>query len=111
QRRRERVARVGGEWTRRNREVVASVSNFIPKPHTPYQWNGMQTREYFRWAGDYLHRKKSNRSVKIKQDDIETSLLEGILTRGDRRVSPGLYEAWRRGARFDGWKECFNPQL
>ena len=65
------------------------MSNFVPKPHTPYQWNGMQSREYFRWAGDYLHRQKRNKVVKIKQHDIETSLLEGILTRGDRRVSPG----------------------
>jgi radical SAM family uncharacterized protein len=107
----ETISAVGKEATGRYKEVTASVSNFIPKPHTPYQWNGMQTREYFRWAGDYLHRQKTNRNVKIKQHDIETSLLEGILTRGDRRVAPGLYEAWRRGARMDGWKECFNPEL
>jgi radical SAM family uncharacterized protein len=107
----ETISAVGKEATGRYKDVTASVSNFIPKPHTPYQWNGMQTREYFRWAGDYLHRRKSNRFVKIKQHDIETSLLEGILTRGDRRVSAGLYEAWKRGARFDGWKECFKPEL
>jgi radical SAM family uncharacterized protein len=107
----EAISAVGKEATGRYKEVTASVSNFIPKPHTPYQWNGMRTREYFRWAGDYLHRLKTNRNVKIKQHDIETSLLEGILTRGDRRVSPGLYEAWQRGARMDGWKECFNPDL
>jgi radical SAM superfamily enzyme YgiQ (UPF0313 family) len=93
------------------KEVTASVSNFVPKPHTPYQWNGMQSRDYFRRAGDYLHRRKRNKLVKIKQHDVETSLLEGILTRGDRRVSAGLYEAWKRGARFDGWKECFNAEL
>jgi len=107
----EAISAVGKEVTGRYREVVASVSNFVPKPHTPYQWNGMQTREYFRWAGDYLHRRKRSKFVKIKQHDVETSLLEGILTRGDRRVAPGLYEAWRRGARFDGWKECFKPEL
>jgi len=107
----ETISAVGKEATGRYKEVTASVSNFIPKPHTPYQWNGMQTREYFRWAGDYLHRQKTNRNVKIKQHDIETSLLEGILTRGDRCVSPGLYEAWKRGARMDGWKECFNAEL
>ena len=104
----EAISEVGKQATGRHKEVTASVSNFVPKPHTPYQWNGMQSRDYFRWAGDYLHRQKRNKFVKIKQHDIETSLLEGILTRGDRRVSPGLYEAWKRGARFDGWKECFN---
>jgi radical SAM family uncharacterized protein len=107
----ETICRIGKEVTGRYKEVTASVSNFVPKPHTPYQWNGMQTREYFAWAGDYLHRRKTERSVKIKQHDIETSLLEGILTRGDRRVSPVLYAAWKRGARMDGWKECFKPQL
>lgn len=107
----EAISRIGKEATGRYAEVTASVSNFVPKPHTPYQWNGMQTRDYFRWAGDYLHRRKSLRAVRVKQHDIETSLLEGILTRGDRRVAPALYEAWKRGARLDGWKECFNPDL
>jgi len=107
----ERIAEISKQATGRYKDVTASVSNFVPKPHTPYQWNGMQTREYFRWAGDYLHRQKHHRSVKIRQHNIETSLLEGILTRGDRRVSPGLYEAWRRGARLDSWDECFKPDL
>jgi len=89
----------------------ASVSNFVPKPHTPYQWNGMQTREYLRWAGEYMRRRCRMKSVKVSQHSIETSLLEGILTRGDRRVAVGLEEAWRRGARLDGWRECFNPKL
>jgi radical SAM superfamily enzyme YgiQ (UPF0313 family) len=110
----ERIAQISKEASGKYKEVVASVSNFVPKPHTPYQWNGMAEREYFRWAGQYLWNKKSKalkEIVKVKQHDIETSLLEGILTRGDRRVSPALHEAWKRGARMDGWKECFNSQL
>ncbi|QVL33231.1 TIGR03960 family B12-binding radical SAM protein [Telmatocola sphagniphila] len=107
----ETIARIGKEVRGRFADVTASVSNFVPKPHTPYQWNGMQTRDYFKWAGQYLRSKVRIRSVTIKQHDIETSLLEGILTRGDRRVAPGLYEAWKRGARLDGWKEKFNPCL
>ena len=107
----ETISHIGKEVTGKYMEVTASVSNFVPKPHTPYQWNGMQTRDYFRWAGDYLHRRKRLRSVKIKQHDIETSLLEGILTRGDRRVAAALYEVWKRGARLDGWRECANPKL
>jgi hypothetical protein len=87
------------------------VSNFVPKPHTPYQWNGMQTREYLREAGAYLRNRVKLRSVKIKQHDVDTSLLEGLLTRGDRRVSVALEEAWRRGARLDGWRENFNAGL
>ena len=107
----ETISRIGKEVTGSYKDVTASVSNFVPKPHTPYQWNGMQDREYFRWVGQYLHGQSRMKSVKVKQHDIETSLLEGILTRGDRRVSPALYEAWKRGARMDGWKECFNAKL
>ena len=107
----ETIAEISKQVTGRYKDVVASVSNFVPKPHTPYQWNGMQSREYFRWAGDYLHRRKRLKAVKIKQHDVETSLLEGILTRGDRRVAAGMYEAWKRGARLDSWSECFRPEL
>jgi radical SAM family uncharacterized protein len=107
----EEIARISKQVTGRYREVTASVSNFVPKPHTPYQWNGMQNREYLRWAGEYMRRRCRMKSVKVSQHSIETSLLEGILTRGDRRVAVGLEEAWRRGARLDGWRECFNPKL
>jgi radical SAM family uncharacterized protein len=107
----ENIARISKQVTGRYKDVTASVSNFVPKPHTPYQWNGMQTREYLREAGDYLRRRCRLKAVTIKQHDVETSLLEGLLTRGDRRVARVLEEAWRRGARMDGWRECFRPQL
>ncbi len=107
----ENIARISKEVKGRYLDVTASVSNFVPKPHTPYQWNGMQTREYLQSAGDYLRRKVRLKAVKIKQHDIELSLLEGVLTRGDRRVAIALEEAWRRGCRLDGWRECFKPQV
>ena len=93
----EHISAIGKEVKRRYVEVTASVSNFVPKPHTPYQWNGMQTREYLRWAGQYLKKRCKLKAAKVKQHDVECSLLEGILTRGDRRVAPALEEAWRRG--------------
>jgi radical SAM family uncharacterized protein len=107
----EHIARIGKEVRGRYVEVTASVSNFVPKPHTPYQWNGMQTREYLQWAGQYMKRRCKLRSVKIKQHNIECSLLEGVLTRGDRRIAPALEEAWRRGCRLDGWTEHFQPEI
>lgn len=107
----ETISRIGKEVTGKYKEVTASVSNFVPKPHTPYQWNGMQTREYLQWAGRYLRSKVRLKTVTIKHHDVETSLLEGILTRGDRRVAEALEEAWRRGARLDGWRECFNSEI
>jgi len=107
----EHISAIGREVRGRPVEVTASVSNFVPKPHTPYQWNGMQTREYLLWAGQYLRKRCRNRAVRIKQHDIECSLLEGVLTRGDRRVAAALEKAWRRGCRFDGWRECFKPEV
>ena len=107
----ETIARIGKEERGRYAKVTASVSNFVPKAHTPYQWNAMQTREYFHWAHQYLKSRCSLRSVQVKCHDVETSLLEGVLSRGDRRVGRAIEIAWRRGARLDGWHEHFAPQL
>ncbi|QEH36788.1 Radical SAM superfamily protein [Aquisphaera giovannonii] len=107
----ETIARIGKEVTGRYADVTAAVSNFVPKPHTPYQWNGMKPREYFHWAHKYLRSRVRVRSVSVKVHDIERSLLEGILTRGDRRVAAAVEEAWRRGARLDAWTEYFDANL
>ncbi|MBW3600556.1 MAG: TIGR03960 family B12-binding radical SAM protein [Planctomycetes bacterium] len=104
----ETIARIGKEERGRYPKVTASVSNFVPKAHTPYQWNGMQSREYFSWAHKYLWSRRKIRSVNIKCHDTETSLLEGILSRGDRRVAEAIELAWRRGARLDSWSEQFD---
>ncbi len=92
-------------------DVVANVSNFVPKPQTPFQWHAMQRREYFRWAHEFLHRRKRLRSVRLRCHDIEASLLEGVLCRGDRRTGEAIELAWRRGARFDAWAEKLRPEL
>ena len=105
----ETIARIGKEERGRWANVTASVSNFVPKAHTPYQWNAMQTREYFRQAQQYLKRQRRG-SVSIKCHDIETSLIEGVLSRGDRRVAEAIELVWRRGARMDSWREQFDPQ-
>ncbi len=107
----ETIARIGKDVTGRYADVTASVSNFVPKPHTPYQWNGMRDRDYFHWAHRYIRQQVRIKSVTVKCHSIETSLLEGILTRGDRRVAAALEEAWRRGARLDAWTEHFNARL
>jgi radical SAM family uncharacterized protein len=105
----ETIARIGKEERGRWANVTASVSNFVPKAHTPYQWNAMQTRDYFRQAQQYLKRQRRG-SVSIKCHDIETSLIEGVLSRGDRRVAEAIELVWRRGARMDSWREHFDPQ-
>ena len=104
----ETIARIGKETTGRYPKVTASVSNFVPKAHTPYQWNGMQNAEYFRWAHQYLYSRRRLRAVHIKCHHIETSLLEGALSRGDRRMSRAIEIAWRNGSRLDSWQEHMN---
>jgi radical SAM family uncharacterized protein len=104
----ETIAQIGKEERGRYARVTASVSNFVPKAHTPYQWNGMQRREYFEWAHRYLRSRRTIRSVEVKCHDIDTSLLEAVLSRGDRRIGTAVELAWRRGARLDSWREQMN---
>lgn len=107
----ETISQLGKEVRGRFATVVANVANLVPKPQTPYQWNAMQRREYFRQVHDYLRRQKRLRSVEVKCHDIETSLLEGVMCRGDRRVGEAIELAWQRGARFDAWTERAQPDL
>jgi radical SAM family uncharacterized protein len=104
----ETISSIGKEVLGRYVAVTASVSNFVPKAHTPYQWNGMQTRDYLHWARRYLKDRKQIRAVQVKCHPVETSMLEGVLSRGDRRIAPALELAWRRGSRFDSWTGHMN---
>jgi radical SAM family uncharacterized protein len=103
------ISRLGKEVTGRYATVVANVSNFVPRPHTPYQWHGMRRREYFQQAHRYLWERNRYRTIQVKCHDVDTSLLECVLARGDRRLSAVIETAWRRGARFDAWTEEFQP--
>lgn len=107
----EHISRIGKEVTGRLASVVANVSNFVPKPHSPYQWNAMQRAEYFREAHRHLWRRRQLRCVDIKCHDVQTSMLEGIFSRGDRRIADVIELAWRRGARFDSWRDQARPEL
>ncbi len=107
----ETIARIGRDVRGRFPKITASVSNFVPKAHTPYQWNGMQRRDYFQWAHQYLRDRVKIRSVQVKCHPVETSMLEGLLSRGDRRLADVIELAWRRGARLDSWSEKLNAPL
>lgn len=90
--------------------VTASVSWLVPKPHTPLAWAPQQSFDYFMNARrTIIDTCKSLRkvSVSVKFHYIESSILEGILSRGDRRLSGVLEEAYKLGAKFDCWNEHF----
>lgn len=92
--------------------VTASVSWLVPKPFTPLQWAAQQTGAYFNAVRARLRELGRSRksAVKIQTHTPERSVLEGVLARGDRRLGVVIHEAWRRGARLDGWDDCFEHQ-
>jgi radical SAM family uncharacterized protein len=94
-------------------QVTASVGWLVPKPFTPLQWAAQPRREYFLEVRRQLvSLQRSRRSaVQIRTHDVETSILEAVFARGDRRLGPVIYEAWKRGARFDGWTETFDARI
>lgn len=92
-------------------KINVSVSSFVPKPHTAFQWHPQISVAEIRRKQAYLRSLVRDRSVSLNWHDAETSFMEGVFSRGDRRLSRVLIEAWRRGARFDGWSEHFKFQL
>jgi radical SAM superfamily enzyme YgiQ (UPF0313 family) len=87
--------------------VHVSVSNFVPKPHTPFQWEGMEVREQLALKQSYMRRAMPTRQIRLSLHDVRTSMLEGALSRSDERVADVIESAWRGGARFDAWTDMF----
>ena len=90
--------------------LVVSCSLFVPRPQTPLQWAVMDDADKLN-AKVQLLRGRLPRDVGLKWHDPATSRLEAIMARGDRAVATLIEEAWRRGARFDGWREVFDQGI
>lgn len=88
--------------------VTVSVSNFVPKPHTPFQWRGQDSYDNFIEKHNYLREKLKMRNVTFNYHDSPISVLEAVFARGDRRTGKLLEQAYRNGCMFDGWSESFN---
>ena len=96
-------------------QIVVSTSFFVPKPFTPFQWARMCTKE------EFLHRayvvnheikeQKNKKSIKYNWHEADVTVLEGILARGDRRISAAIRRAYEKGCLFDSWSECFQNRL
>ncbi len=95
----------------RSIKIHVSVSTFIPKPFTPFQWVEMVDREGINEKLDFLRDNLKGRGLSFSWNDPELSLLEGAFSRGDRRLAAVLASAWEKGCRFDGWNEVFDFQL
>ncbi|MFW6133248.1 MAG: TIGR03960 family B12-binding radical SAM protein [Planctomycetota bacterium] len=106
-----RLSETGREVIAQPGAVNASVSWFVPKPHTPLQWEPMRDEEYFWSVREHLRAATRRSAVNVKFHRIERSILEGVLARGDRRLAEVIEGAWRRGARLDSWNEHFDYDL
>ena len=91
--------------------VTVSVSNFVPKAHTPFQWAAQDRPEEFRAKHDHLAKQLHIKGVTLNYHETKTSNLEAIFARGDRKVCRLLEHAYHLGCKFDGWTEYFKPQL
>lgn len=88
--------------------ISISVSVFIPKASTPFQWCAQTPDDEVKRRQQLLLKSVKNRAVRVHYHDAETSLLEAVLSRAGRDMAPVIEGAWRRGARFDAWTEQFS---
>lgn len=88
--------------------VSISVSCFVPKPFTPFQWEAQDTMEQLKAKQQLLLESVKSRKISVSYHDARTSFLEGVFARGDRRLCDVMERAWRKGCRFDSWDECFS---
>jgi radical SAM family uncharacterized protein/radical SAM-linked protein len=86
------------------------ISSFVPKAHTPFQWERLTSTARLREAQTRLQQRLRHRMIQLKWHTVETSYLEAVFARGDRRLGPVLVNAHRLGCKFDGWDEQFNFQ-
>ncbi len=99
------VLKVGRREIGKRAKVHAGVSNFVPKPHTPFQWVACDSMEQMQAKQLLLKQQIRGAGLKLNWNDPEETLLEAWLSRGDRRLAEVVYEAWRRGAKFDAWQD------
>jgi radical SAM family uncharacterized protein len=103
------VRAVGRKVHGRRAQVNVSVNTFIPKPHTPFQWAGMEPAASIREKQALLRRALRGGGLKLGYSDPEETTLEAVLARGDRRLGAVVQRAWELGARFDAWGEQRDP--
>jgi radical SAM family uncharacterized protein/radical SAM-linked protein len=98
--------------TAKNRgQVTISLSTFVPKPHTPFQWQRQIGIEETTSRQDFFRRHLKSRNITVKWHDARMSLLEGILSRGGEETGALIEKAFRLGCRFDGWSDRFRFDL
>lgn len=103
------IVRLGRSLMGEAPRINLSLSSFIPKPHTPFQWLPMDEEEALREKQRFVRAGLGRlKSVKVKEHPTKSSVLEAVFSRGDRRLAAVLARAWKSGARFDAWRDQFD---
>lgn len=96
-------------------QITTSTSFFVPKPFTPFQWVRMNTADEFEDKAHFLasriRSQLNQKSIKYHWHDSDTTILEGLLARGDRRLSKLLVDVYNKGCIFDSWTDCFKKDV
>jgi len=95
----------------KNLRITVSVSSFVPKPFTPFQWEKQDKTEEFERKQNLLKKELTDKQISFKWHDSKTSSLEGVFARSDRRLGKVLLAAYQYGCKFDSWDEYFRPDL
>ena len=93
---------------KRGVRITVSTAYFVPKPHTAFQWEGQISEEEYQRRVKLLRDNMRGRSIQYNWHECDTSVLEAVFARGDRRVADVIEWAWEHGARFDAWSEYFS---
>ena len=88
--------------------ITVSTSCFVPKPHTPFQWEAQVDMEEYRRRVVLLREHMRAKAISYNWHDADTSLIEAVLSRGDRRIGAVIEEVWKNGGRLDSWSEYFS---
>lgn len=96
-------------------QILVSTSFFVPKPFTPFQWVGMNTKEEFlgkaRIVNQEIKDQLNRKSLKYNWHEADVTVLEGLLARGDRRIGAAIMDAYQHGALYDAWSETFHNEI
>jgi radical SAM family uncharacterized protein len=103
----EKVHNIGRDFMGNRARVGISLSTFVPKPHTPFQWAAQDKEELINTKHDMVKSGLARRGLKLSWQDPKASLLEAVISRGDRRTGQVILRAWQLGCGFDAWSEHF----
>jgi len=106
----EKVRAEGKKASGKKPMIRVSVSTFVPKPHTPFQWSKQENEASLKTKQELLQQGLQHKGIRLSWHDPRVSLLEAAMSRGDRRLGKVIHRAWELGCRFDAWSELYNHE-